>query len=458
MGVTMKKIIGILVFILLVLPAITSMSSSISARTNSRNKSFENSPTTINNDGSQITGVYFYQVDYKWEKATYKNSNTGEIVVDIDKLKKATGLESGYINAYSAQGWIIQNLVFLENFPYPSVSRFFNLGQTGDVTSINVYVEVTAEPYSVFVHSGALPPNPVLDTTYDAEGGNESVEIVRPQPPPADVPEGGDFADSSQTFSYIQENHPNVPTAKKQCVPTAYANNLQYLENVFGTPVSHDLICGVNGTPSNSLPAVFDVYMQRKAVDEYTGSSTSYSKALSGFVDYTFFESLSIGLKHQGIKGDQDVTFQDVTSLGQGESISIDFIVDEMKKGHAVTLAWTWYQAGTTVGGHMVQLVAAGKILGVPFIQYLDDSSQGSCYAGNMTTQTYLMDWDWDGKINLLNVPWTISGPPEIRQLVVMAAENQPPENPSIPSGFDLVFVSGAIIVMLLIKRRKPPP
>jgi len=68
------------------------------------------------------------------------------------------------------------------------------------------------------------------------------------------------------------------------------------------------------------------------------------------------------------------------------------------------------------------------------------------------------MDWDWDGKINLLNVPWTISGPPEIRQLVVMAAENQPPENPSIPSGFDLVFVIGAIIVMLLIKRRKLPP
>ena len=129
-----------------------------------------------NGNKQKIPGIDIYQVNYNWEKSTYKNSNTGEIIVDIDKVKKATGLESGYINAYSDQGWIIQNLVFLENFPYPQVSRFFNLGQTGEIKTINVYIDITAEPVSYFEYSGVMPPYPVLDTTYDAEGGNESVD------------------------------------------------------------------------------------------------------------------------------------------------------------------------------------------------------------------------------------------------------------------------------------------
>lgn len=395
----------------------------------------------------QFSGITFYQVDYDWEKTKYKDSNTGEIVIDIEKVKKETGLESGYVNVYSEQGWIIQNLVFTENFPYPYLSRFFDLGRTGDVISINVYIQVTTEPVSVFEYSGVLPPYTVYDTIYDAEGGGENIEFQRPQPPPPNIPGVGDFQDPYENFIYLQGNHPNVASAKNQCVPCAYANNLQYLENEFGTLVNDELIPGFNGSPPSSLPAIFDVIMERIVVDNTNGSPTKYSKALEGFVKYTYFESLAISLKHQGdVLGTEDVTYLDTTSHGQGWSISIDFIFDEMIEGHSVAVAYNRYLGTNKVSGHMAQLIAAGKILGVPFIQYLDDRNQGNLYGEIRIVQTFLRDWDWDGKINLLNLDWTVTGPPEINQIVVMAAENLPPFKPSTPSGGSFIMKTGTII------------
>lgn len=396
----------------------------------------------------QISGIEFYQVDYDWETSKYPDSNTGEIVVNIDKVKEDSGLESGYINAYSEEGWIIQNLLIPENFPYPYISRLFDLGRAGDIKSINVYIQVSAEPVSVFEYSGALPPYPVGDTIYDAEGGNETVQFIRPQPPPPNVPGPNEFVDPPETYFYYQDNHPNVACCKNQCVQAAYANNLQYLENEFGTPVNDELICGFNGTPSNSLTAKFDVIMERKAFAENNGSATSYRKALEGFVRYTYFESLPISLKHQGpINGTDDITYQDVTSDGKGWSVSTDFIINEIKNGHAVAMAFNWYYGGKSQGGHMVQIIAAGKILGAPYIIYLDDIPQGNCdYITNIPTQTFLMDWNWDGRINLLNAPtWaqTVNGFPEIQQIVVMAADNLPPLKPSIPFGGELIMGIG---------------
>jgi len=429
-----RKIVGFFITILLIanaLPVIGKMNLTIDRKSNTLNL-------------QQISGIEFFQVDYDWEKSKYPNSNTGEIVVDIDKVKKATGLKSGYINAYSEQGWIIQNLIYFENSPYPYISRLFNLGRTGDVKNINIHIAVSAEPVSVFEYSGALPPYPVLDTIYDAEGCNESIDILRPQPPPANVPGASDFADSSETFFYRQWEHPNVPCGKNQCSPAAYANNLQYLENVFGTPVDHDLIWGFNGSPSNSLPAVLDIYMDRNAENMTDGDCTGYRNGLNGFVNYTFFEDLPISIKHQGINGNEDISFQGVTSYGQGTSISTDFIINEIKEGHAVALAWASFgQAGKQTGAHMVQLVAAGKILGVPFIQYLDDKSQGDYSSSYTTTQTFIRDWDWDGKPNLINLYWKISEPPEITQLVVMTAENRPPFKPSRPAGGEFIMKKG---------------
>jgi hypothetical protein len=58
----------------------------------------------IETSTNQLPGVTFYQVDYRWEHLTFINSDTGEIVVDIETLKAATGLVSGYLNVHSARG------------------------------------------------------------------------------------------------------------------------------------------------------------------------------------------------------------------------------------------------------------------------------------------------------------------------------------------------------------------
>ena len=112
----MKRIIGIIVIIILIttaLPAFGIMNEIIIRKSNTVNM-------------YQLPGIYFYQINYYWEKSTYTNSNTGEIVVNIEKLKKDTGLQSGFINVYSARGWIIQNLPFFEN-QFLSLSSYLQL-------------------------------------------------------------------------------------------------------------------------------------------------------------------------------------------------------------------------------------------------------------------------------------------------------------------------------------------
>lgn len=432
----MKKIIGIIVIILLIstaLPAFGIINETIIRKDNTVNM-------------QQIPGIYFYQINYYWEKSTYTNSNTGELVVNIEKLKKDTGLQSGFINVYSTRGWIIQNLPFFENSKYPQTSMFFDLGQTGECTSINVHIEVSGEPFSEFTYSGALKPYPVVATPYNAEGDEEPVSFPRPQPPPPNIPGENDFNKFGDTLVYTQNNHPNVPVAHMQCVPAAYANNLQYLENEFGTPVDDELKEGINGT--SSLTGQLDIYMERKSEGWTKGNGTNYIKGLNGFLKYTYFESLPIIVRHQGLKGDEDFTYLDFTSKGQGKTISIDFIMDEMKEGHAVALLYWYYVSGEHKGGHMVQLTSAGKILGVPFIEFLHDPNQGDFdpdhTAGNTTQHSYLIDYDIDGKLNVVDVSWNSpSGPPEVELLVIMDVENRAPEKPLMPFGGNITMKTG---------------
>ena len=117
-----KKLVGILICMLLlatVLPA-TGLKIQVNKEKNTTNL-------------LQPAGIIFYQLDYEWTKTTYLNSNTGQIVVNIDDLRAATGLSSGYVNVYTSQGWVVQNLEIIEDFPYPTAGTYFDLGQTGNV-------------------------------------------------------------------------------------------------------------------------------------------------------------------------------------------------------------------------------------------------------------------------------------------------------------------------------------
>ena len=429
-----KKFVSILVLTLLIVTTVLLVLGLMS----------ENVISESNSLNLQLPGVTFNQVDYLWEKSTFTNSNTGEIVVDVETLNAATGMISGYINVYSVQGWVIQNLPIIQDFPYSSISTYFDLGSAGDVTSIDVYVEASVDPYQRFPN-GPMTTYPIFDTELNAEGAEEPMTILRPQPPTPGFPGPGQFNPIGTNIECTQVDHPNIHSASNQCVSIAWANNFQYLEDKFGVYVPHDHIEGVDGVPSNSLVGQLDILMQRSSVSRENGSGTNYSTSLDGGLKYAWTNSLQIDFKHQGLKGDQDVSYESYTSYGQGKKISFDFILEEVCKGSAIEFSWSWITqtTGKKKGGHMVQLVTAGIILDVPYIIYLDDGSQiseknpnGDSKGLGPPKMRYLIDTDNDGMYNVLKEPETPPGfPPELKAIYVQTAHNQPPEKPSMVTG-----------------------
>lgn len=440
-----KKIIGILICTLLIGTNVLSTSGKINMRNHQ----------DINSTSLQVLpGIYFYQVDYLWTYSIYINSDTGLIVVNIDELKVATELESGYVNVYTSEGWVVNNLAIIQDsttnvFPYPSVGVYFDLGKSGEVKSIGAYIEYTAEPYLSFSYSAALPQYPVYDTELNAEGGESPIKIIRPQPPDVDTlpGPGGKYIPFGITDSYAQKEHPNVECAKNQCVPMAYANNLQYLEDWYGIYVPYDHIIGLK--EDNSLVGTLDSHINRTVTSRSIGKACGYTKALTTLVKLAYYWSLPIDMRHQGLAGNQDIEYENsgYISYGQGTKVQFDFIYDEVCKGSAIELALGWYHPNNTRdGGHMIQVVAAGYIYDIPFIFGLDDQvqiSEGIPDGDSRGTQPqppygpkfyHLIDWDNDGLYNLCETA-TSNDTAEVEAIYVQEAQNKPPSRPNKPDG-----------------------
>jgi len=443
-----KKIIGIFLVMLLIGITVLPATGDINKKINQ----------DINNTSLQsIPGISFYQVDYQWTKTTYVNSNTGQIVVNIDELNAATGLEYGYVNVYTSKGWVIQNLEIIGGsaaiFPYSSVGTYFDLGQSGDVKSIGAYVDYSAEPYLSFAYSAALPPYPVYDTILNAEGGEGFIILIRPQPPLLHhLPgSGGNYNPLGINTNCVQKEHPNIQTAHMQCVPAAYANNLQYLEDWYGTYIPHDNIPGLGGSPSNSLVGRLDLYMGRSFESRLKGNATGYNDSIKGLLEYAYFESLQIDMRHQGRKGDTNIEYEDsgYISYGQGLTVKFSFINEEICRGSGVELAMGYFNTyGERKGGHMVQIVAAGYVYDVPYIYFLDDRVQinenciecDSWGTSGPPLRRWLIDTDNDGLYNLVEDPESYGSPPEVECIYVQQARNSPPLKPSMPAGGALIM------------------
>ena len=294
-----------------------------------------------------------------------------------------------------------------------------------------------------------MPPYSVGDTILNAEGGEDPIITVRLQPPDPDILPGntGDYNPVADNTRCPQKKHPNVQTACNQCVPAAYANNLQYLEDWYGVNVPHDNILGLGGDPENSLVGQFDIIMERPCVSRIDGSPTKYNKSILGLVKYAYFQSLPIDIRHQGWKGDQDVEYVDYISYGQGLEVKFEFIYEEICKGSAVELGMGYYYpTGKRDGGHMVQVVSAGYIFGVPYIYFLDDREQissGHPYGDTRGTtgppiKCDLIDQELDGMYNLVGFPNCSGFGPNVECIYVQQAKNSPPLQPSKPSGEEL--------------------
>ena len=274
---------------------------------NSIAENLNNSPKIFLNFDDQLPGVSFYQVDFTWNKSTFINSAVGEIVVDIETLTAGSGLTSGFVNGYSSEGWVIMNLYIAKNNDANEISTFFDLGTVGQVRSINIYMDFSKNPSHRF-SSGTMVTYTVGDTVYNAEGDTEEIILDRIIPPIPGQCEDY-YQELAPTYDYYQFGHPNVQTCSMQCVPSAYANNIQYIENIFGVPeIDDEHIPGVGGIPTESLVGQFDIVMGRFSMGPYFGLGTPYDDAIYGFLEYLVAHAIANELKvrHQGLSGNND--------------------------------------------------------------------------------------------------------------------------------------------------------
>ncbi|MBU0496825.1 MAG: hypothetical protein KKG04_02590 [Candidatus Thermoplasmatota archaeon] len=395
----------------------------------------------------QIPGISFNQIDFVWNHSQFFNTAVGQVVANIEDVLRDAGINSGYLNGYTSAGWVIQNLMLDNRWSYELVSTFFDLGRTGDVRSIQMYLEVTSNPMHRFP-GGVFETYAVGDVVFDAGGDSEDPGGFSGINPPD--PEAVEFEEGGLNEWYEQPNHDpdaNVQCAVNQCVPTGYANTLQYVENTFDVSVPHDLVPGIGFhetgivVPPNSLSGYFDVLMRRNLVSFWEGNGTPPDRAIRGGLQYCYEENTDVTVRHQGIEGDVDVTWDGKkTSYHQGPTVVFSNLMESVKKGYGITLRFWRFENGIHYSGHQVCVVGAGYVLGQAKIHYCHDSKQSDEFDGLVVHETYLGINSSDGNLTLLNSGSPPDGPPEVVRIVTFDADNLAPYEPSRPhQGFGII-------------------
>ena len=348
-------------------------------------------------------GVVFEQVDFTFPEATVPDSDWGHISADARTLAKATDMTSGYLNVYTNEGWVIDNLLVDFNGPNPVVGYFtFGLYEPQDVTVLSAYVELSPIPLTEFF-DGPRSDFPVGAAEWNAQGaGDENVSEIGPPPPPripVIIPSIATLL--AEDVECLQSDTENVQCAVNQCAPMSVANSLQFLENTAGITVPHNHVLGLRG--DNTLVGQLDETMNRTATSRTSGSGVWFAPMLEGKFEYLVDNGLQNSLenKHQGYGYGQtlpagDFTHMGITSSDNGATVTWQFICDEICAGEDVELI---YQHST--GGHAVRVVGCGNTGGKEWIMYAHDSNQSNDTAGLETVKTNIEDLDNDGTLNL---------------------------------------------------------
>jgi len=391
-------------------------------------------------DRGRIEGIAFYQVDYDHPVDPLKDSDTGIVELDVDALKKATGLKYGFVNGYTSAGWVIRNTPFFGEDSGIKKSTYFDLGSSGDVRTLNIYITVT-ERFLERMSAGNMVSYPVSRSVYYVASGDGSED--KPIFKPPDV-SNIVFELANLTLTYWQPNHEpanNIESAVSQCVPAAYANSLGYLKDTFGITVPHDNKMGLGNytgnwmVPNDAIVSHLDIMQRRyNVIDRLHGSGTGTNGAIVGILNYTSQHGLPIKIKHQGVRGDHTYEKGGINSTGMGD-VYWPWVVNEVKYGKAVTIRYWRFSNGEHYGGHQVTIERAGWIGGVPYVEIVHDASQSNDAAGTVLQTSYLGINATDGNYTVLGVPQAVDGPVEIVRAVSMDPFNQAPATPSLPTG-----------------------
>lgn len=371
-------------------------------------------------------GVVFSQVSYP-DLANGTNTAIGLLEVDLNQLRQNTGSSQGYVNVSGANGWVVKNLPILTEteYPYSRISVEIDLGvQNGTAVTQGQYA-IQLSDTAVTTFSATPSVTFTLTTTDVSIGGVPSVDTT---PAPPTPPNLNDilFGNQSWNETITQFDHPNVEAAINQCMPMSVANSLQYLSDSQGLVLAHEHRAGLKG--DDSLVGMLDTAMDRPVTDRLNGSGTW---GLQGKLKYIAENNLGDRLEvtHWGVGGsdsgasDVSVTAGGVTatSTGMGASIDFDQVFASLQEDQDCEAVYAW-----PGGAHAVDIVAAGRTHGDPWIVHASDMDQNSDTAGAGPTGLrfeYLNDPDEDGSYNLSGTN---------RELVQVICEKYIPPPPTV--------------------------
>ena len=322
-------------------------------------------------------GLDLFQLDLTFRGAEMPDSRYGLAVVDFNRLASRTGLSLGYLNIVTnTAGWAVRNIPFDLSSGYPGMSTMFDLGRSGNVSSLGVFAFVTPVPQVTFsgvpstVFSvGALPHN--------AQGSDR----LRPSPPGVSVDASVlNFQSGGPTVLRWQPDHvganglTNIEQDANQCGPASVANSLEWLHDTRALPVPHVHSSGVR---DGTLVGQLDLAMNRPAGD-VVSSAKDFLEGKLKYIDENGLSPL-LRIEHKNnevfppLGG--DVTVGNTTSKVDTSSLSLfEWILAELEAGEDVEIRIGWDGGG----GHFVDLTGGGFILGVPFLSFIHDADQGN--------------------------------------------------------------------------------
>ena len=370
-------------------------------------------------------GVVFEQVDFVFPKAQVPDSSWGRILADAYTLTESTGILRGYLNVYTNEGWVIDNLLVDINGSN-STAAYFTLGLAApeDVSILSAHVDFSPIPLSEFKDSQRSDFE-VGSFQWNAQGvGDDNVTEIGPPPPPRSTPPVLLFSALADDVECVQSDVENVQAAVNQCVPMSVANSLQFLENATGIVVLHDHEIGLRD--DDSLVGQLDEKMDRfvpDPLDRTRGGGLSVEDWLEGKFEY-LVENLTATLKHKhqgrgfGSIPDGDFEHMGISSEDNGDTVTWEFICNEICEGEDVELAYSH-----STGGHAVRVVGCGNTGGKEWIMYAHDALQSNDTAGLETVKVNVEDLDNDGTLNLGS---------ESREIIFVLSEsviiiNEPP-------------------------------
>jgi hypothetical protein len=357
-----------------------------------------------------IADITFHQVDFVFlDSASHMNSAVGQIDVELGPIQSLYGPLDWYINVVTSRGWVVQNLPVPVGFPYPRISTNFDLGTNPagneDVTSLEAIVDISPAPL-VAAPEGPPQSLPVTPVTFGGKG-EELTTILGPFK--TDSAGSLRFNLGADTYAIIQPGHPNVQAANNQCLPAALANSFEYLKGQRHVSIPHDNVPGLRGVPPNSRVGQFDIETSRAAGSRFSGDPVGTENGLKGKVRYIARNGLEdlLVIKHQGWYGGGDLQQiaggHTANSKGAGATVTAKWLLKELESGEDVEMGFL-YKSG---GGHRVELIGGGRILGKPFVYHKSDYMQtnidpGDSQGTDRVDFNYLEDTDHDGLLNLV--------------------------------------------------------